>query len=167
MMEPIPPLVTPVQMVQDPTPDLSGLAAVGLSVLLLVGVALWLAPLNPRPRSGQARGWQLLAQAGVFTSLAVSMLAAYPDMERAVAQIVGRTFLTDLAQIYGGAGLIHIPTLLLGATMILAYSVSPIIAGLPLLLADLLADRFLARRYGLQLAALEVGELEGELVEEQ
>lgn len=158
--ESIPPLVTTVELIQDPAaPDLSGLVAVGISVLLLVGVALWLAPrdVRPRPRAG---AWELLAQAGVFVSLAVAILAGYPDLERAVAYLVGRTFLTDLAQVYGGAGLIHIPTLLLFATMILAYTVTPVIAGLPIYLADLMAARFLARRHGLELAAVEVAELE-------
>jgi hypothetical protein len=159
MLNPIPTIANAVTVIQDPGSTSTGLWSLFLSVAILLAVGLIM-----RRQPGQKeRGlgvWRHLVHTGIFTSLAVALLAGYPEMEAAIQAVVGRTFLTELAQVYGGAGLIHLPTLFLAATMFLAYSITPLIAAAPIALADLIVERVLSWRHGLQMEPVEVAEVE-------
>lgn len=148
-----------VTILQDPGPAPTGLWGLFLAVAILLAVGIMMR--QPPQRKERDLGlWRRMVHAGIFSSLAVALLAGYPEMDIAIQALVGRTFITELALVYGGAGLIHLPTLFLAATMFLAYVVTPLIAAAPIALADLIVERVLSWRHGLQLEPVEVTELD-------
>lgn len=159
-LEDIPLSVPVITIQQDPAaPDLTGLASLLISVSVLIVLALVMRP-APEVRRRGLGIWRHLVHGGIFTSLAVALLAGYPEMDRGIQAIVGRTFLTDLAQFYGGAGLIHLPTLSLAVVMFLAYTATPLIAYAPIALADAIVAHLLSWRYGLQAEPVDIAELQ-------
>lgn len=147
-----------VTVLQDPGPASTGLWGLFLAVAILLAVGLMMR--RPERKERGLGVWCRMVHAGIFTSLAVALLASYPEIDMAIQTLVGRTFITELALVYGGAGLIHLPTLFLAASMFLAYVVTPLIAAAPIALADLVVEHVLSWRHGLQLEPVEVSELE-------